>query len=126
MKEEDSLMKKSLSTKSRGFVSVYFLGFLLYLSSVSGVVLANDILRMKTITNLEEDEKYFIQERDYINQFKYDLANERINEDSESTDAAEIQGTTVYIDVQSENPEMIMIEFDPGSKHVIDYECVRY
>jgi hypothetical protein len=118
-------MNVSCVRKNRGFVSLYFLGFLLYISGVSAAVMQNDISRMKTIENLMKDTFYYQQEKEVMDQFKCSLACS--SEDSRILEEQyEIHGSMAYIEIEGEYPELLTIYFVRETKHVIDYESIRY
>jgi hypothetical protein len=121
-------MRKYLAASRKGFVSLYFLGFLLYITSISTAVAANDCCRIRTISNLKTDAACFAQESEAIAQFKCDLTNGMFDDQKEerSSSGAEIQNETAYIELDGDYPEMMIIYFERESRQVIDYESIRY
>lgn len=120
-------MKKYSVKGHRGFVTIYFLGILLYISAVSTAVLANECARMKTIENLQKDSHYFIQERKAIEQVKCVLKEENWQDEPEKWDEImEIHGATGYIDIQGEYPELLILTFNLEQTQILDYESIKY
>lgn len=120
MKGKEVNMKKSYANNRKGFVSMYFLSFLLYITAVAGAAIQNDISRTKAMSNLLEDEVYFLQERDVVLQFKCNLQNEQIEEEEIGKEGVK------KIEIGGEYPELMILYYDCSLHQVIDYECVRY
>lgn len=120
-------MKKSCANSHKGFVSLYFLGILLYLSALSAVIVENDISRMQTMENMLEDAECFDQERKTIQKFKCLLQQSSLEDrEQDQQSEFEIDGSTAYIDIGGNYPELLTIYFDAETKHIIDYESIRY
>ncbi|MCH3961177.1 MAG: hypothetical protein LKF53_02310 [Solobacterium sp.] len=120
-------MKRSYAKQTEGFVSVYFLSFLLYISAAAAAVIENDCARMRTIMNLQEDEEYFMQERIEIEKLKCQLqcSLEKTDDNAEETEQEYTDGT-VYLEIAGEKSELLTVYYEVGTHRVIDYESIRY
>lgn len=120
-------MKRSYAKHTDGFVSVYFLSFLLYISTACAAVIENDCARMRTMMNLQEDEEYFIQERMEIEKLKCQLqcSAEKEDENEKETEQEYTDGT-VYLEIAGEKSEVITVYYDTATHRIIDYESIRY
>lgn len=122
IQETKKNMKKFLAKSTKGIVSLYFLGFLLYVSLLCSIVLGNDYHRIKAIENMKEDTIYFQQEKLILDNFRLILQKEQIDKD---TCPFEIHDGTAYYSVEGEYQELLIIYFDPQTKEIFDFDVER-
>lgn len=119
-------MKKFYVKHHEGFVSLYFLGFLLYFSTLTAVVVQNDIHRSETMINLQEDSQLFQKEREIILQFKCLLSSNDFDVENISTaiPGLEFNDHTAYYLLEGEQPEWIQIDYNIETREIINYYCI--
>jgi hypothetical protein len=115
-------MKKFSQKNIKGFVSLYFLGFLLYISVLCTVILENDCHRLRVINNMKEDTVYFQQEKQVLDAFRLFLTRDPDEQDP----SFEIHDGTAYYTVEGEYPELVIIYFDPQTKEILDFDAEKY
>jgi hypothetical protein len=105
---------------------MYFLGFLLYFSTLSAVIIQNDLHRSETMINLQEDSRLFLQEREVIMQFKCLLSQKEYDLEQIPAEmpGLELNGNAAYYMLEGPQMEWIQIDFDTETRQIIDYHCV--
>ena len=119
-------MKKRLQRNS-GFISTYFLGILLYVTSVITVITFVDQQMIQTYTNMKQANQYLKEEIEILSDLKYRILSEKTGEVELNSCAYsfEIEEQFIYVDVISEYPESIVVTIDPEDKTVLSYTCNR-
>ncbi len=119
-------MKKRLQRNS-GFISTYFLGILLYVTSVITVITFVDQQMIETYINMKQANQYLKEEIEILSDLKYRILSEETGEVELNSCAYsfETEEQFIYVDVISEYPESIIVTIDPEDKIVLSYTCDR-
>ena len=119
-------MKKRLQRNS-GFISTYFLGILLYVTSVITVITFVDQQMIETYINMKQANQYLKEEIEILSDLKYRILSEETGEVelNSCTYSFEIEEQFIYVNVISEYPESIIVTIDPEEKIVLSYTCDR-
>lgn len=119
-------MKKRLQRNS-GFISTYFLGILLYVTSVITVITFVDQQMIETYINMKQANQYLKEEIEILSDLKYRILSEETGEVelNSCTYSFEIEEQFIYVNVISEYPESIIVTIDPEDKIVLSYTCDR-
>lgn len=120
-------MKKRLRQKNKGFISVYFLAVLLYITSIITVITLKERENIQTIMNINASNEYLKTEISIIHDLKCKLLNHTLLESDEVwiDDIAytyEVGETTIYV---SSEIEEIYVVYDPSTNKVMDYNVYR-
>ena len=116
MLERTKNMKYSY-VNNKGFISAYFLVIFLYVITLVTVLSTNLNYQAKTLENLEIIYAYQQEELSAIARLKKELCTEKNLEDK-------YQISDRYIYIQLTN-EIVIVEYDPDKKVVLDYEVTR-
>lgn len=120
-------MKKLLRRMNEGFISVYFLAVLLYITSIITVITLKQRESIQTIMNINASNEYLKTEISIMNDLKCKLLNHTLLENEEVwidgiSYTYEAGETTIY--VSSEIEELYVI-YDPSTYKVMDYDVYR-
>ena len=102
---------------NKGFISVYFLVIFLYVITLVTVISVNLDNQAKTLENLEIIYSYQLEELSAIARLKKELCTEMNLEDK-----YQIRDRYIYIQLTN---EIVIVEYDPDKKVVLDYEVTR-
>ena len=102
---------------NKGFISAYFLVIFLYVITLVTVVSTNLNYQAKTLENLEIIYAYQQEELSAIARLKKELCTEMNLEDK-----YQIRDRYIYIQLTN---EIVIVEYDPDKKIVLDYEVTR-
>ena len=102
---------------NKGFISVYFLVIFLYVITLVTVISVNLDNQAKTLENLEIIYSYQLEELSAIARLKKELCTEMNLEDK-----YQIRDRYIYIQLTN---EIVIVEYDPDKKIVLDYEVTR-
>ncbi|MBF1110504.1 MAG: hypothetical protein HXL56_08370 [Solobacterium sp.] len=102
---------------NKGFISAYFLVIFLYVITLVTVLSANLNYQAKTLENLEIIYAYQQEELSAIARLKKELCTEMNLEDK-----YQIRDRYIYIQLTN---EIVIVEYDPDKKVVLDYEVTR-
>ena len=102
---------------NKGFISVYFLVIFLYVITLVTVISVNLDNQAKTLENLEIIYSYQLEELSAIARLKKELCTEMNLEDK-----YQIRDRYIYIQLTN---EIVIVEYDPDKKVVLDYEVNR-
>lgn len=102
---------------NKGFISVYFLVIFLYVITLVTVISVNLDNQAKTLENLEIIYSYQLEELSAIARLKKELCNEIHLEEK-----YQIRDRYIYIQLTN---EIVIVEYDPDKKVVLDYEVTR-
>ena len=102
---------------NKGFISAYFLVIFLYVITLVTVLSANLNYQAKTLENLEIIYAYQQEELSAIARLKKELCTEMNLEDK-----YQIRDRYIYIQLTN---EIVIVEYDPDKKIVLDYEVTR-
>ena len=116
MLERTKNMKYSY-VNNKGFISAYFLVIFLYVITLVTVLSANLNYQAKTLENLEIIYAYQQEELSAIARLKKELCTEMNLEDK-----YQIRDRYIYIQLTN---EIVIVEYDPDKKIVLDYEVTR-
>ena len=116
MLERTKNMKYSY-VNNKGFISAYFLVIFLYVITLVTVLSANLNYQAKTLENLEIIYAYQQEELSAIARLKKELCTEMNLEDK-----YQIRDRYIYIQLTN---EIVIVEYDPDKKVVLDYEVTR-
>lgn len=135
------------SRKNKGYISTFFLGVFLYITTLMTVIVYNLNARMKAMLNLELLNEQQLAEFEVIESFKQELLEERIRRekkkkeeeteeievDEDSTKNIEVEETiestyesgTASFSISIPNKTDILIQYDPETLEILDYETFR-
>ena len=116
MLERTKNMKYSY-VNNKGFISAYFLVIFLYVITFVTVLSVNLNYQAKTLENLEIIYAYQQEELSAIARLKKELCTEMNLEDK-----YQIRDRYIYIQLTN---EIVIVEYDPDKKVVLDYEVTR-
>lgn len=116
MLERTKNMKYSY-VNNKGFISAYFLVIFLYVITLVTVLSANLNYQAKTLENLDIIYAYQQEELSAIARLKKELCTEMNLEDK-----YQIRDRYIYIQLTN---EIVIVEYDPDKKVVLDYEVTR-
>ena len=102
---------------NKGFISAYFLVIFLYVITLVTVLSANLNYQAKTLENLEIIYAYQQEELSAIARLKKELCTEMHLEEK-----YQIRDRYIYIQLTN---EIVIVEYDPDKKVVLDYEVTR-
>ena len=102
---------------NKGFISAYFLVIFLYVITLVTVLSANLNYKAKTLENLDIIYAYQQEELSAIALLKKELCTEMNLEDK-----YQIRDRYIYIQLTN---EIVIVEYDPDKKVVLDYEVTR-
>ena len=102
---------------NKGFISAYFLVIFLYVITLVTVLSANLNYQAKTLENLDIIYAYQQEELSAIARLKKELCTEMNLEDK-----YQIRDRYIYIQLTN---EIVIVEYDPDKKVVLDYEVTR-
>ena len=102
---------------NKGFISAYFLVIFLYVITLVTVLSVNLDNQAKTLENLEIIYAYQQEELSAIARLKKELCTEMNLEDK-----YQIRDRYIYIQLTN---EIVIVEYDPDKKIVLDYEVTR-
>ena len=102
---------------NKGFISAYFLVIFLYVITLVTVISVNLDNQAKTLENLEIIYSYQLEELSAIARLKKELCTEMNLEDK-----YQIRDRYIYIQLTN---EIVIVEYDPDKKVVLDYEVNR-
>ena len=102
---------------NKGFISAYFLVIFLYVITLVTVLSVNLDNQAKTLENLEIIYAYQQEELSAIARLKKELCTEMNLEDK-----YQIRDRYIYIQLTN---EIVIVEYDPDKKVVLDYEVTR-
>ena len=102
---------------NKGFISAYFLVIFLYVITLVTVISVNLDNQAKTLENLEIIYAYQQEELSAIARLKKELCTEMNLEDK-----YQIRDRYIYIQLTN---EIVIVEYDPDKKVVLDYEVTR-
>ena len=108
MKEMIKKQKKFLRNND-GFVSVYFLAIFLYVISISSVVLLKEEMTLQAMINMKQANTYLRMETEVL----YDIKQRLYYMEREEH--------TLYVNVDGEESESLIITIDPNEKIILDY-----
>lgn len=144
-----------LLKNNKGFISTYFLGIFLYITTIVSLILFNLNVRLKTMVNLDLLNEQQLAEAEVIEKVKIELFEEKINriqrekekeelemrkkeamengeEYSEDTfEEREEAEEELYISglyeitIDSPHHANLLIQYNPETLEVIDYEVYR-
>ena len=112
-----------------GFISVYYLALLLWVTLAAGAVLAIISDKAETMINLQSHEEYLIAETYVIHDIRCRLENGEAEEGSflcgpYSYDM-HVSGNVIYVQIGGEFCESLEIEYDKESGMLTDYAVYR-
>ena len=116
MLERTKNMKYSY-VNNKGFISAYFLVIFLYVITLVTVLSTNLNYQAKTLENLDIIYTYQQEELSAIALLKKELCTEMNLEDK-----YQIRDRYIYIQLTN---EIVIVEYDPDKKIVLDYEVTR-
>ena len=102
---------------NKGFISAYFLVIFLYVITMITVLSANLNYQAKTVENLQAIYAYEQEELTAIARLKKELCT-----DINLEEKYQIKNQLIYIQLLS---EILIVEFDPEKKVILDYEVIR-
>ena len=102
---------------NKGFISAYFLIIFLYVITLVTVLSVNLDNQAKTLENLEIIYSYQLEELSAIARLKKELCTEIHLEEK-----YQIRDRYIYIQLTN---EIVIVEYDPDKKIVLDYEVTR-
>ena len=102
---------------NKGFISAYFLVIFLYVITLVTVLSTNLNYQAKTLENLDIIYTYQQEELSAIALLKKELCTEMNLEDK-----YQIRDRYIYIQLTN---EIVIVEYDPDKKVVLDYEGTR-
>ena len=102
---------------NKGFISAYFLVIFLYVITLVTVLSTNLNYQAKTLENLDIIYTYQQEELSAIALLKKELCTEMNIEDK-----YQIRDRYIYIQLTN---EIVIVEYDPDKKVVLDYEVTR-
>ena len=102
---------------NKGFISAYFLVIFLYVITLVTVLSTNLNYQAKTLENLDIIYAYQQEELSAIARLKKELCTEMNLEDK-----YQIRDRYIYIQLTN---EIVIVEYDPDKKVVLDYEVTR-
>lgn len=123
MKEMIKKQKKFLRNND-GFVSVYFLAIFLYVISLSSVILLKEEMTLQTMTNMKQANVYLRMETEVLYDIKQRLLFDELQEEvilENCKYCLEREEHTLYVNVDGEESERLIITIDPEEKIVLDY-----
>lgn len=121
-------MKKYFALKRDGFVSLYFLGILLYISTLSMIVIENDIHRMNAVMNLAENSHCFQQEKEAVLYLKCMFHGDHTDEEiiAGAPYPLEMHEDCAYFEIDGAYPELLEVYIDRRSFQILDFTSIRY
>ena len=108
---------KYTCVNNKGFISAYFLVIFLYVITMVTVLSTNLNYQAKTLENLQTIYAYEQEELTAIARLKKELCT-----DIDLEEKYQIKNQLIYIQLSS---EVIIVEFDPEKKVILDYEVIR-
>lgn len=108
---------KYTCVNNKGFISAYFLVIFLYVITMITVLSTNLNYQAKTLENLQTIYTYEQEELIAIAKLKKELCT---NIDLE--EKYQIKNRLIYIQLSN---EILIVEFDPEKKVILDYEVIR-
>lgn len=102
---------------NKGFISAYFLVIFLYVVTMVTVLSTNLNYQAKTLENLQTIYAYEQEELTAIARLKKELCT-----DIDLEEKYQIKNQLIYIQLSS---EILIVEFDPEKKVILDYEVIR-
>ena len=108
---------KYTCVNNKGFISAYFLVIFLYVITMITVLSANLNYQAKTVENLQAIYAYEQEELTAIARLKKELCT-----DINLEEKYQIKNQLIYIQLLS---EILIVEFDPEKKVILDYEVIR-
>ena len=102
---------------NKGFISAYFLVIFLYVITMITVLSINLNYQAKTLENLQTIYAYEQEELTAIARLKKELCT-----DINLEEKYQIKNQLIYIQLSS---EILIVEFDPEKKVILDYEVIR-
>lgn len=108
---------KYTCVNNKGFISAYFLVIFLYVITMITVLSINLNYQAKTLENLQTIYAYEQEELTAIARLKKELCT-----DINLEEKYQIKNQLIYIQLLS---EILIVEFDPEKKVILDYEVIR-
>lgn len=115
--------------KNKGFISGYFLYIFMIIISLSFSVLFNQINALYTVENLDIYQNYFNQEYIVIHDLKTKIMESDTIDISSQINGisyhAYCQDDVIYVDIESEYNESLVVYYDNETMEIIDFESYR-
>ncbi len=115
--------------KNKGFISGYFLYIFMIIISLSFSVLFNQINALYTVENLDIYQNYFNQEYIVIHDLKMKIMESDTIDISSQINGisyhAYCQDDVIYVDIDSEYSESLVVYYDNETMEIIDFESYR-
>ena len=115
--------------KNKGFISGYFLYIFMIIISLSFSVLFNQINALYTVENLDIYQNYFNQEYIVIHDLKMKIMeSDTIDISSQKNGIsyhAYCQDDVIYVEIDSEYSESLVVYYDNETMEIIDFESYR-
>jgi len=108
---------KYTCVNNKGFISAYFLVIFLYVITMITVLSTNLNYQAKTLENLQTIYAYEQEELTAIARLKKELCT-----DIDLKEKYQIKNQLIYIQLSN---EILIVEFDPEKKVILDYEVIR-
>lgn len=122
-------MRRSSDYFSKGSVSTYYLSVLMYCSGFLTILMLNDQARIRTVMNMKKNDRYFLQEAAVMSDIQCRLKNGKLEEGKSETNGylyqLDIQNDRIYAVIFSENPETLLISYDPEKRVFLQMEKTR-
>lgn len=128
MKEKKNSPAPVWAWWNKGFASQYALGMLLSIAAVSTVVLTMQVSRLQTAVHLHKTEAYLSQEAVVLSYVKCTIKNEALKDETATIAGVIFSITTgrpLIVVIQEPLFEILEIEWDAESQHLLDYSCTR-
>ena len=113
----------------KGFASTFFLVIFMYVSMFTALISLNDADSIRTLINLEENQKYFIQEMQIIKDFECMLKNNSACSGEYYAGnipyTADVFEDEAYLTSGSVLQEVITVNIDAEKKKITEYSVVR-
>ena len=114
--------------KNEAFISAYFLAILLYVVSIISVVILKDEMSMRTMQNMKQADAYLRIETEVLYDIKQRLLTDTLSEEGFLQNGKyflEQVGNTLYVSIEAEKEETLVITIDSSEKIVLDYVSQR-
>lgn len=115
--------------KNKGFISGYFLYIFMIIISLSFSVLFNQINALYTVENLDIYQNYFNQEYIVIHDLKTKIMESDTIDISSQINGisyhAYCQDDVIYVEIDSEYSESLVVYYDNETMEIIDFESYR-
>lgn len=125
--EEIKHMKWYYASK-QGVLSTYFLACMMYVVTIVITIASCDKALLETLINMKEANLYFQQEIQVIQDVKQKLLQDIPLEETQLDSLVytiEIEDDILYVSIDSQYPQLLIITMDLETKMLLDYECIR-